>query len=137
MSCGIVAHHRIIQAICVEVEAINCLRIEVRIIVSGKKSTNRRVIISCRQVVETSLGIEVIASITEGVRLCNFIIKGILITVKGSMDAGFIVAPSILFLTKPVHIKKVFGEKIKNSAPEGAEKKFGNISERSRKINNA
>ena len=106
-------------------------------VILGNESTNGRVIISCRQIVETCLGIEVIASITEGVRLCKFIIKDILITVNRCINANLVVAPSILFLTKPVHIKKVFGEKIKNSAPEGAEKKFGNISERSRKINNA
>ena len=81
--------HRIVEAIRKHIVAQQALS-GTYVNVGIDKPTNRRIIISAIEIIETKLGIVVIASVTEGIEI------GVGIGSRDVMVGGYAVAPSIV-----------------------------------------
>ena len=95
MSTWIKIINRIIPAIRIEIETVDCFGIKVFHAVGREEATGYGVIEAGVEIIEPGGGIEVVASVTEGIHVADEIVSGVFRTVG---IQHLVIAPCVVYV---------------------------------------
>ena len=74
MPSGVGVHHRVVETVCKEVDAVDGIGVEIRKVVAGDKAADGGIVVSRIQEIQPRFAIKVVSSVTERIVLGYYLV---------------------------------------------------------------